>query len=38
MSCNCKFPVALPRGVVPRAGLQFMVVVFTDNTHLLFGV
>ena len=33
MSYYCKCPVALPHGAV--GGLQFVIVVFLDHTHLL---
>ena len=36
MSCNYKCHVALPRGAT--VGLQFVIVVFPDHTHLLFIV
>ena len=34
MSCYCKCPVAFPHGAV--GGLQFVIVVFPDHTHLRF--
>ena len=33
MSCFCNYPVALPHGA--WVGLQFVIVVFPDPTHLL---
>ena len=35
MCCDCKCRVALPHGAVD--GLQYVIVVFLDHTHLLCG-
>ena len=35
MSCYCKVPMLFL--TVPWVGLQFVIVVFPDHSHLLFG-